>query len=146
MLRLTICCLALVSFSCSLFQEFKTEQFSAADGPSFQILVPKGWTRVQTTRGAYGQPMRSYHYASGAQFYIAQTDSAVNSNERIDTAQHIPLPFANGLVYKGVMPGLLYWRQIQREGYRFGYRNVPTDTEARFDSALNFSALMKAVK
>ncbi|MEJ7913583.1 MAG: hypothetical protein WKF70_10540 [Chitinophagaceae bacterium] len=146
MLRIILCSLALVGFSCSFFKEFKKEQFSPAEGISFQILVPKGWNRVQTTPGAAGQTTRSYHYANGAHFYIARTDSAVNQNEWIDTAQHIPLPFENGRVYKGVMPGLLYWRQIQLEDYRFGYRNVPSEVEARFDSALNFSALMKGVR
>ena len=67
--------------------------------------------------------------------------------EKIDTTVHIPLAsYGGGVMYKGVMPSLLYWREVQRGKYRFGYRNVSTELESRFDSAVNYTAQMRPVR
>ena len=135
----------IITCSCSLFNGLKKQEFSAAN--SFQILVPKGWAKVISTPDSTGRKELVYTYSNGASFYISNTGKPINSNEIIDTVQHIALSHVSGAVmYKGVMPGLLYWRELQKDQYRFGYRNVPTDLENRFDSALNYSVLMKEIR
>ncbi len=133
--------------SCSLFNGFRKREFNDGTQNSFQILVPKGWSSVAITPDSNGKMQQVYTYKNGATFYISNTAKPINSNELIDTNQHIALQHpGGGTVYKGVMPGLLYWREIQKDAFRFGYKNVPTDLESRFDSALNYSALTKGVK
>jgi hypothetical protein len=87
-----------------------------------------------------------FFYANGATFYVSNSRKPINPDEIIDTAVHISLEHpSGGKMYKGVMPGLLYWREVQKNAYRFGYRNVPTVLEHTFDSAINFSSGMKAI-
>jgi len=144
MSRIILILLITVASSCTLFNGFKKQTFNQTDGQSFKLLVPKGWSKVDINNEADGSFEKVYSYSNGAAFYVSNTGKPLTPNRVIDTVQHIPLQRPTGaLIYKGVMPGLLYWREIQQNNFRFGYRNVPTDLEIRFDSALNFSAQMK---
>lgn len=142
----TILVLVLLS-SCSLFTEFRKHSFDPKDGAPFQLQVPKKWSRSTLTPDSGGGSVRTFYYADGSAFYITDTGKPFSTSEQIDTANHIALSsFGGGVMYKGVMPGLLYWREIQRGAYRFGYRNVVTEYENRFDSALNYAAQMRPVR
>jgi len=133
--------------SCSFSNQFRTQEFSAAGADKFRVLIPRGWNKTTVLPDGSGNTNQIYYYPDGAYLYISNSGKEINPNEMIDSAHHIALPHANGgVVYKGVMPGLLYWREIQKDNFRFGYRNVPTELENRFDSALNYSALMKYAK
>lgn len=132
--------------SCSLNRQFKKSAFKPATDPGIQILVPRKWNRVVTTPDSAGGMEKIYFYANGATFYVSNSVKPINPNEIIDTSAHILLEHPlGGRMYKGVMPGLLYWREVQKNSYRFGYRNVPTELEHAFDSAVNFSLAMKAL-
>jgi hypothetical protein len=147
MIRILVFIVIALFASCSFSKQFRTQEFGAAGDNKFQVLVPKGWSRTAALPDSSGRTNQFYYYPDGAYLYISNSGRAINPNEIIDTARHIALPHANGgLVYKGVMPGLLYWREIQKDNFRFGYRNVQTESESRFDSALNYSALMKEVR
>ncbi len=144
MTRIILAILITVASSCTLFNGFRKQTFTEGDGNSFKILVPKGWSNVAVNREADGTFEKVYRYSNGTSFYVSNTDKPFTPNKIIDTARHIPLQSpTGGLIYKGVMPGLLYWREIQQNNFRFGYRNVPVELESRFDSAVNYSALMK---
>ncbi len=132
--------------SCSLQRQYKRSEFSPATGPSIQVLVPRKWEKVITTPDSAGGMEKIFLYANGATFYISNSLEPITPNEIIDTAVHISLEHpSGGKMYKGVMPGLLYWREVQKNTYRFGYRNVPPHLEHTFDSAINFSVAMKAI-
>lgn len=147
MIRILVSIVIVLFASCSFSKQFRTGEFSAAGDSKFQVLVPKGWSKTAALPDGTGSTNQFYYYPDGAYLYISGSGKDINPNEIIDTAQHIALPHASGgLVYKGVMPDLLYWREIRKDNFRFGYRNVQTGLESRFDSALNYSALMKGVR
>ena len=133
--------------SCStLHRPYRKSEFSPVTGPSIQILVPRKWEKVVTTPDSAGGMERIYFYANGATFYVSNSLKPIHPNETIDTASHISLEHpSGGRMFKGVMPGLLYWREVQKNAYRFGYKNVPTILEQTFDSAVNFSLVMKGL-
>ena len=147
MIRIVVSIVFAMFASCSLSNKFRTQEYNAGGDNKFQILIPKGWNKMAALPDGASGTNQIYYYPDGASLYISGSGKPINPNEIIDTAQHIALQHANGgLVYKGVMPGFLYWREIQKDNFRFGYRNVRTELESRFDSALNYSALMKGIR
>ncbi len=131
--------------SCSMHY-YKKSEFTSKSGSSIQILVPKKWSKLITTPDGAGGMEKVYFYPNGATFYVSNSLKPINPAEIIDSVQHIPLEHPSGArMFKGVMPGLLYWREVQKEAYRFGYKNVPTELEHRFDSAVNFTLAMRPV-
>jgi hypothetical protein len=144
-MKLSLFALLLLFASCS-FHQYKKVSFISTSGPAIQILVPKKWSKVINTPDGAGGMEKVYTYSSGATFYVSNSLKPINPSEIIDTVQHLPLLHSSGArMYKGVMPGLLYWREVQKDAYRIGYRNVPTELENRFDSAVNFSVGMKGL-
>jgi hypothetical protein len=138
--------LLVICASCGLQRQYKKSEFSPTTGSSIQILVPRKWEKVVTTPDSAGGLEKTFFYANGAMFYVSNSVKPLNPNEIIDTAEHIPLEHpAGGKMFKGVMPGLLYWREVQKDTYRFGYRSVPAVLEHAFDSAVNFSVTMKGL-
>ncbi|HVG15013.1 MAG TPA: hypothetical protein VM935_08630, partial [Chitinophagaceae bacterium] len=132
--------LLVICASCGLQRQFRKSEFSPTTGPAIQILVPRKWEKVVTTPDSAGGLEKIFFYANGASFYVSNSLKPINPNETIDTSVHISLEHpSGGKMFKGVMPGLLYWREVQKNMYRFGYRNVPTGLEHTFDSAINFS-------
>lgn len=132
--------------SCALFNDFKKREFEY--GPEarskFEIIIPKGWSKKDIGLDSAGYKEQFYTYTNGSMLYFVRAADTTKIYQQFDTSRHIPLIHPKGgLIYKGIDPNGLYWREIKINEFRFGYKGVPTETEVRFDSALNYAALMK---
>ncbi len=142
-------CLLAVLFgvsSCALFNDFKKREFEYGPeaGNRFQVLIPKGWSKKDITLDSADYKEQFYTYKNGSVLYFIRAADTTKIYQQFDTSRHIPLIHPNGgLIYKGIDPIGLYWREIRINEFRFGYKGVPTETEVRFDSAVNYAALMK---
>lgn len=141
---------ALIGFSsCALFDDFKKREFNYGPGAEdkFQLLIPKGWSKKDISLDSAGYKEQFYTYKNGSIIYFVRAADTTKTYQQFDTSRHIPLVHpAGGLIFKGVDSKGLYWREIRINEFRFGYKDVPTETEARFDSSLNFAALMSEPK
>jgi hypothetical protein len=128
--------------SCSLFNGFKKRTFDyGANDESFDVMIPKGWKKSELKSDSADNKVQYYHYKNGSALYLVRIADSLTSFQPINFSNHIPLIHPKGgLIYKGIDSNGLYWREIRLHDFRFGYKNVPTETEARFDSALNFAA------
>ncbi len=146
MIRVIFFFLMLFFSSCSLFNDFKKREFEYGDEGqnSFRLLVPKGWSNEKISLDNAGYKEQFYYYKNGSSIYFVRAGDTTKSYQFFDTALHIPLVHPlGGLIYKKVDGNGLYGREIRINEFRFGYKGVPTETEVRFDSALNYAALMK---
>ena len=101
------------------------------------IIVPKGFKRQEAINDSISQGV-IYHYLDGAEFYILYTplDSIYQT---FDTSLHIPQPhLQGGIFYKGIDSTKRWWREAQPPSFRIGYRNVSSENEVLFDSAVNY--------
>ncbi len=48
-----------------------------------------------------------------------------------------------GFFFKGRDSTGLYWRELRQNNFRAGYRNVSSDVEEKFDSAVNYAGYKK---
>lgn len=129
--------------SCFLLRDHKRRQFSymrAGDRtPSIvAIIVPKGFKREEKVVDSLGHQGVVYHYLGGATFYV-QYAPLEEHYPTFDTSMHIPEPhLQGGIFYKGIDSTKRWWREAQPPSFRIGYRNVSTEDEVRFDSAVNY--------
>jgi len=102
------------------------------------IIVPKGFKREEKITDSLGNQGVIYHYLGGAEFYVLYAPLADNY-QVFDTALHIPKPFLQGgLFFKGIDSTERWWREAQPPSFRIGYRNVSSESEVLFDSAVNY--------
>ena len=135
--------LLIIGFSsCSLFNGFKKRNFNYGEkGESFGVIIPKGWKKTEFKSDSADNKVQYYYYKNGSSLYLVRNADSLISFQPIIFSNHIPLIHPqDGLIYKGIDSNGLYWREIRLKDFRFGYKNVPTETEARFDSALNYAA------
>ncbi len=141
--------LIVLILSCSPFR-FKKRQFvfDGANGDQAVALrIPVGYTREEIKMDSAGNKEQFYYYRNGAFFYISRLEQPINPLQRIDQENNIPLEIPKGgLIFKGVLPGPLFWREIRLDSFRIGYRNVPRASEIVFDSATNFAAKLRPVR
>lgn len=129
--------------SCSLFGKLRKERFSYEDNGQRELIVwmpKKGNTKKQTDAQGNIEMITSY---GDAVLYYAHLRDTTKQFIPINDSFHIPLPHPmGGLIYKGTDDaGAHYWREIRLyNGWRFVYKNVPAESESRFDSALNLSS------
>ncbi len=135
----------IVFSSCGLFKEFKKREFKyGLAAENFKLIVPKGWRGEEVQLDSAGYKEQYFYYRGNTTLYFVRAADTAKYYQVFDTSTNIPLVHpSGGLIYKGVDANGLYWREIRILDFRFGYRNVPTQTETRFDSALNYAALMK---
>jgi hypothetical protein len=145
MIRFILFILLLSTASCALFDGFKKRAFTYGEaGNNIALLVPKGWHKQEVKPDSAGNKKQSYYYKDGSSIYFVRAADTTKSYQYFDTAMHIPLVHpSGGLIFKKVDSAGLYSREIRINVFRFGYINVPTEREARFDSALNYAAEMK---
>jgi hypothetical protein len=125
--------------SCFLSRNFSKRDFVLNNHGSIPVLVPAGFTKEEIKYDSAGNKEQVYYYSNGAFFYISTTGKRINPLQYIDEEMNIPREHPKGgLIYKGVLPGSLFWREIRIDSFRIGYRNVPRDWEIRFDSASNY--------
>ena len=132
------CSLFVILFSCSPYK-FTTSKISSSNG-DLKVKVPRGFVKKETNIDSAGNKEQLFLYRGGATLYVTEAmDSMVYNNAYIDPEMNIPRDhFTGGKVYKGMLPGPLYWREIRMNGLRVGYRNVSTDNEISFDSSTNY--------
>ena len=142
MIRLAFVIIILAALpSCFLLRDHKRRPFSYVDSggneTTVAAIVPKGFKRQEVIKDSLAQGV-VYHYLGGAQFYILYTTQ--DGNYLIfDTAFHIPQPhLQGGIFYKGIDSTRRWWREAQPPSFRIGYRNVKSDKEVLFDSAVNY--------
>jgi len=133
-----------VFLSCSLLRGYKKREFVYGnDDKTLALLIPSGYSKEETRTDSLGNKERVYHYRNGASLYFART-MVVKDMQPIDKQNNIPLahPYG-GLMYKGLDERGLYWREMQRNGFRFGYKNVPSNWEIKFDSSVNYAGYQR---
>jgi hypothetical protein len=129
--------------SCFLFKDYKRREFTyTRTGDSLSstvaIIVPKGFKRQERIADSLGNQGMVYHYKEGAEFYILYAPLGDNY-QAFDTVGHIPQPhLQGGIFYKGIDSTQRWWREAQPPFFRIGYRNVTSDSEVDFDSAVNY--------
>ncbi|HYH16934.1 MAG TPA: hypothetical protein VD794_16995 [Flavisolibacter sp.] len=102
------------------------------------IIVPKGFKREAKIADSLGNQGVVYHYLGGAEFYVLYAPLE-DSSQTFDTSVHIPKPhLQGGIFYKGIDSTERWWREAQPPFFRVGYRNVDTESEVQFDSAVNY--------
>ena len=145
---LIISCIILSS--CFLFKRFEQTTFSYTDNNqtySVPIIVPKGYRKATNTVDERGNISRTYEYEGNTILYIAYLKDTAKELQPIQKEINQPhVHPLGGLIYKGVDLDLLFWREIRRKNFRFGYRNVPSSWEFQFDSATNYMSLQKLNK
>ena len=128
----------IILFSCSPYK-FTNTRIQSPDG-EVRVKVPRGFVKKETNIDSAGNKEQLFLYRGGATLYVTERmDSMVFNNAYIDPEMNIPRDhFTGGKVYKGMLPGPLFWREIRMNGLRVGYRNVSSDSEIVFDSATNY--------
>lgn len=134
--------LSMVVCSCVLFPQYRHSNFQyRQDGTNHVItlVVPKGYLSVETKNDSLGNQVELFHYPGGATLYASHLSDTTILIQAIDKSINIPKVLPNGgLIYKGMDSTKLFWREIRRKNFRFGYRSVNSLQEPLFDSATNF--------
>jgi hypothetical protein len=142
MIKFLVFLLFIFCSSCSLFNETGLRKSSVyfnnpQGSETMSLMVPKGYRHQQINDSAKGH---LYLYPNGAFLYFVQLSNSgdyqvINKEANISQPQ---LP--EGLFYKGQDSTGRFWREVQLKNFRFGYRNVTSDQEIKFDSSLNYAA------
>ena len=135
--------LAVVFSSCSLFDGLKKRSFAYENNGkkyNLPLLIPKKYKTVKVTVDSAGNREQIYQYANGSLLYFAYGDTT-KELQSIVTAMNITRFYPGNIhYYKGQDSSTaLFWRESRYKNLRFGYRNVPFETEAVFDSSINYA-------
>jgi hypothetical protein len=147
MKRITVILFLLVVLSsCFLSSQYRKTTFMYSTGSKFYsipIIVPKGYTKERTEVDSSGNTILSYTYGEKTTFYVAHLEDSSKQLQPIDKKQNKQqIDSVTGLVmYKGLDSNALFWKEIQGQNFRTGYRYVPKSSENKFDSAANYCAL-----
>ena len=142
-MKLILLALLLFATSCSLLSGFNKRKFhyeaSNQQSQTLTLLIPRGYVQEKIAIDSAGNKEQVYHYSNGTILYFVQTIDTLKPYQPIIEENSIPLPHPHGgWIYKGIDSNNLYWREIRQGYFRFGYRFVPTNSEIKFDSVLNF--------
>jgi hypothetical protein len=133
--------------SCFLLPTFRKSRFQyRQDGVTHlvPIVIPKGYVSVETKNDSAGNELQIYHYPGGAILYASHLSDTMIQIQPIDKSVNMPRLHPNGgLVYKGQDSTRLFWKEIRRKNFRFGYRFVNSSQEGLFDSSTNFMSLQQ---
>jgi hypothetical protein len=129
--------------SCFLFSKYRQTDFTYDEGSqafSIPIVVPKGYSKERTEVDSSGNTILSYTYDNKAIFYVAHMEDTSVQIQPIVEKDNIPhMALTTGvIIYKGMDTNKLLWREIRQNSFRVGYRFVPKEWEAGFDSAINY--------
>jgi hypothetical protein len=140
----TYCLLLLIiASSCSLFNGFKRKEFHYTDNNTPQtiaLLLPKGFKGEKKNIDSAGNQQQVFSYENGAFLYFAFLTDTTKEYQPIMEERHVAkMHPAGGLFYKGRDSTGLYWRELRRDNFRAGYKNVSSEVEEKFDSAINYA-------
>lgn len=135
----------LFAFSaCFLVKEYKRTSFTYSRNgqpTTIPMVVPRGYVKAEK-RDTAGVTLQTFYYPGGAMLYAAYLTDTTFALQPFDTSLHQPqVHRLGGWVYKGQDSNELFYREIQRGHWRFGYRQVPEAFELQFDSATNHASL-----
>ena len=123
--------------ACNPYRNFKTAQFKAGD-KTLALFVPPKYIKQELKTDSAGNTIQVYNYGDGAYLYFAAVKDSIDM-QVIDKEKNIAKPHINGGVfYKGVDANGLFWREVQYNNVRYGYKNINGSNEIKFDSAINF--------
>lgn len=127
--------------SCSLFKEMRRNSFAYEEGRTLPLVVPKRFTNMELKKDSAGNRMQVFSYSGGGTLYFYHGDTT-NEYFNLDTSQHISKVYPqNVLFFKGQdSSNGMFWRESRYKNFRFGYKNISTESEAWFDSAVNYAA------
>lgn len=139
-------CLIMFCASCSVFTGFKHRTFTyTTDGTphTISLRIPAAYNHSERGQDSAGNNKLLYYYKSGAVMYFGKVQNQ-NQYQWIDTTNNKPsLHPAGGLLYKGFDSAGLYWKEYRLDSLRFGYKNLHSGMEVRFDSAVNYAGYRK---
>jgi hypothetical protein len=145
-------CLILLVFasSCALFDGFKKKEFIYTDNNSPQkiaLLVPKGFNGEKKILDSAGNQQQIFSYEDGALLYFAFNADTTKEYRPILEERHIAkMHPAGGFFFKGIDSTGRYWRELRQDNFRAGYKNVSSEVEEKFDSAVNYSGYRRLPK
>ncbi len=129
--------------SCALFDGFRKREFQYTDNNSPQkiaLLIPKGFKEGEKKIDSAGNQQQVFRYEDGAFLYFAFIADTTKEYQPIMQERHVAkMHPAGGLFYKGRDSTSLYWRELQQGNFRAGYKNVSSEVEEKFDSAINYA-------
>jgi hypothetical protein len=109
---------------------------------SLPIIIPKGSKKEEQKTDGSGNTIKTYKYGN-AVFYVAHLKDTAVELQPIIRSWNIPRKSSSGaVVFKGQDANDLFWREVRRQQYRFGYQYVPGAAEYKFDSATNYAIAM----
>ena len=85
--------------------------------------------------------MQYFIYPGGAELYFALLKDTTTQLQTINYDENIPKELYHTIYFKGRDSSNLYWRETKFANYKAGYRNVESDEEGTFDSAINYFSL-----
>ena len=136
-----IICIVLL-MSCNPFRNFKTRQLES-DGKILSLSIPNRYIKEESRIDSLGNKLQVFNYGNGAYLYFATVKDSVDL-QLIDKEKNIAkLHSIGGIFYKGIDAKGLFWREVQIDNLRYGYKNVTRDSEIKFDSAINFVKIIK---
>ena len=130
--------------SCFLFSDLKKTNFSFSENGtihSIKAVVPKKYSKTETRIDSTGNQVQYFLYPGGAQLYFAFLNDTNTQLQTINYEENIPKELYNTIYFKGIDSSNLYWRETKFANYKAGYRNVESDDEGTFDSAINYFSL-----
>ncbi len=147
MAKITCLLLVIIISSCALFNGFKRREFQYTAGNSpqpFSLLIPKGFKSEKKNVDSAGNMQQFFSYENGATLYFALLADTTKEYQPVVQENHMAkMHPAGGYYYKGRNSSGLYWKELRQNNFRAGYKNVPSDFEEKFDSAINYAGYKK---
>lgn len=138
-------CFVLLLGSCFLRKDFRHQTVTFNENQSartFPVIVPKGFSKQETKIGTSGNEENYFYYPGGALLYFVRVADTTVQYQPIDYQANIPKTIYGAEFFKGLDSTYrFYWRENRIGKYKIGYRDAGSDTEWRFDSAVNYFTL-----
>ncbi len=149
-MKIILCSLVLLFAFCSPFRGLRKKEFVYTTDKvsrSLPLLVPKNYKKEEKLVDNKGNQALVYTYPNGAMLYFANADT-LKEYQPINKQLNVRLPHpAGGWMYKGMDSSTrFFWREVKQGNLRFGYRNVSSDLEIKFDSSVNYASYPKVVR
>ena len=130
--------------SCFLFGRFTKDHITFNEqgaAVSRTIIVPKKFSRSESSTDSSGNQVRLYHYADGTKLYFVKAEDTAVQYQPINYAVNIPKALYNTIFFKGVDSVGGYWRETRYGNYKIGYYSASRGEDWKFDSSLNYFTL-----
>ncbi|MDB5253408.1 MAG: hypothetical protein JWP27_2577 [Flaviaesturariibacter sp.] len=125
------------SLSCGFSSNLEKQQFNAPLMGKKELVftVPKGFINKYIVANNPRGVEEYYLYNGQMILYVGYAAEWPSENARLIAAVKAADPTIDG-VYKGIDGSGFYWKEIQVDRLRMGYRNIPINLKAQFDQSL----------